>query len=69
MKNISCDNLDVLMMTRSTQKPFKAHLNDNGEFITAHFHESQFGISPGQGAVFYNENGHILAGGVIESSS
>jgi len=68
MKTLDCNDLQVQMMTRSTQRPFKAHLEDNSTYITAHFNEPQSGISPGQGAVFYDDEGHILAAGVIESS-
>ncbi|MEO0808375.1 MAG: aminomethyltransferase beta-barrel domain-containing protein, partial [Cyanobacteria bacterium J06643_4] len=33
------------------------------------FDESQFGVTPGQAAVWYESNGRVLGGGIIEPVS
>ncbi|MCP4131462.1 MAG: tRNA 2-thiouridine(34) synthase MnmA [bacterium] len=70
MKATSLDKLDVYVKTRSTQRPVKARIEEQNEAgsveIAATFEEAQTGISPGQAAVFYNEDGDVLGGGTID---
>jgi tRNA-specific 2-thiouridylase len=68
MKSTSLDNSDIMVKTRSTQQPVPARLTQNGDCVTVTFREAQKGISPGQAAVFYNNDGDILGGGIIEKS-
>jgi len=68
MKATSLDDIDVLVKTRSTQQPVPAHLTQSENFVKVAFGEKQKGISPGQAAVFYNNDGDVLGGGIIEKS-
>jgi tRNA-uridine 2-sulfurtransferase len=66
MKALALDGLRVMVKTRSTQPPAPAGLAESGESIIVEFHEPQFGISPGQSAVFYDDDSDLLGGGYIE---
>ncbi len=68
MKTLSLDGLKVLTKTRSTQLPVPARLEETGTTVKVLFEKEQQGISPGQAAVFYSEEGHLLGGGTIDQS-
>jgi len=56
---------EVFAKIRYSHKPTKAIIFiENGE-LTCHFEEKQRAITPGQAAVFYDENGNVLCGGTI----
>lgn len=65
MKETSLDGRPVLVKTRSTQVPVRAFLTEEAGGVTVAFKEPQTGISPGQAAVFYNEEMEVLGGGTI----
>lgn len=66
MKVPSLDGLSVYTKTRSSQKPFASRLEESGDTVTVRFETPQSGITPGQAAVFYDNDGHVLGGGWIE---
>jgi len=66
MKETNLDGLSVLVKTRSTQMPAPARLKEEQGGILVAFEEPQIGISPGQAAVFYNDEMDVLGGGIIE---
>lgn len=51
---------------RYSQKSAPCTLYYDGEYITADFDIPQRAATPGQAAVFYDENGFVLCGGTIE---
>ncbi len=65
MKETGLDGRRVLVKTRSTQVPIPARLAEEAGGVTVLFDERQIGISPGQAAVFYNDEMEVLAGGTI----
>ncbi|MBN2160514.1 MAG: tRNA 2-thiouridine(34) synthase MnmA [Spirochaetes bacterium] len=65
MKETELDGRLALVKTRSTQSPVRATLKEKNDGITVEFDEPQIGISPGQAAVFYNNDMHVLGGGLI----
>lgn len=65
MKEIELDGRRVQVKTRSTQVPVQARLVEEAGGVTVHFDELQIGISPGQAAVFYNDEMEVLGGGTI----
>ena len=67
MKETRLDGAAVLIKTRSTQTAFRGHLEEKSDELIAHFDETQPCVSPGQAAVFYDDEGGVLAGGWIES--
>ncbi len=69
MKVDSVDGLRAMVKTRSTQEPVPARLSETEHRVKVLFDNPQQGISPGQAAVFYSDEGHLLGGGTIESSS
>lgn len=59
------DGMDVDLKFRSVMKPIPARVKRvNGAGAQIELPQSQFGISPGQAAVFYNQ-GRVLGGGWI----
>lgn len=66
MKETNLSGLSVLVKTRSTQKPVAARLKEEPGGILVSFKEPQTGISPGQAAVFYNDDMDVLGGGIID---
>ncbi len=66
MKHLSLHTVDAYVKTRSTQQPFKARIEEDGNGITVYFNEPQWGITPGQAVVCYNADGDVLGGGWIE---
>ncbi|MBN1534632.1 MAG: tRNA 2-thiouridine(34) synthase MnmA [Spirochaetes bacterium] len=66
MKALSLDGTMAMVKTRSTQPPAPARLTESGESVIVEFTEAQFGISPGQSAVFYDGESDLLGGGYIE---
>ncbi|MBR6409543.1 MAG: tRNA 2-thiouridine(34) synthase MnmA [Alphaproteobacteria bacterium] len=59
----------VHLRLRSSQKPFLAEYQpvENNEAVLT-FYEKQKAIACGQSAVFYDENGYVLGGGIIKST-
>ncbi|HOT44737.1 MAG TPA: tRNA 2-thiouridine(34) synthase MnmA [Spirochaetota bacterium] len=65
MKETALDGKRALVKTRSTQPPVPALLVEESGGVTVRFDEPQIGISPGQAAVFYNDEIEVLGGGTI----
>lgn len=55
----------AMVKTRSTQQPVPAVLEEGDGGVYVLFREAQTGISPGQAAVFYTDDGCILGGAWI----
>ncbi|MGB1360657.1 MAG: tRNA 2-thiouridine(34) synthase MnmA, partial [Alphaproteobacteria bacterium] len=55
---------DVQIKIRSVMQPVKGKVYKKGNHIVAEFDEPEFGVSPGQACVFYN-NERMLGGGWI----
>ena len=58
----------VYLKLRSSQTPFEADfemLPENRAKLT--FHQPQKAVAKGQSAVFYDDDGYVLGGGIIES--
>ena len=68
MKYENLHNRRALAKTRSTQTPVPVNLiQKDDDSLEVHFDSEEKGISPGQGAVFYEENGDVMGGGTIEA--
>lgn len=65
MKETRLDGVMASIKTRSTQTPFRGRLEEKNGGVIVHFAEAQSCISPGQAAVFYDDEGGVLAGGWI----
>lgn len=52
---------------RSTQTPTEAIVSVENNMATLSFNVAQKGIAKGQSAVFYDANGFVLGGGIIEN--
>ena len=65
MKNDSLNGLRARVKIRSTHTPVDVDIQENDGMLYGYFIQSQEGVSPGQSAVFYDDNGDILAGGII----
>ena len=65
MKSIITVPVRALIKSRSTQKPVKGTVTGTGKSFTVIFDEPQTGISPGQTAVFYDDEGDIMGCGTI----
>ena len=64
----SLDNLECFAKTRSRDILHKCVLKKNGDNFQVKFINNKVrAITPGQGIVFYNNDGNVIAGGFIES--
>lgn len=63
------EKTDVYLRLRSSQEPFEATLIPlEGHEVKLVFHIPQKAVAKGQSAVFYDENGFVLGGGIIKSA-
>jgi tRNA-specific 2-thiouridylase len=62
------DEVKVMIKARSTQRPVEGTVSRAGERFKVIFSEPQIGISPGQSAVFYDEDCDIIGGGIIDKA-
>ena len=63
------EKTDVYLRLRSSQEPFEATLIPlEGHEVKLVFHTPQKAVAKGQSAVFYDENGFVLGGGIIKSA-
>ena len=65
MKEIIAEERAAFVKCRSTQRPVPCRVKKDGDKFLATFDAPEAGISPGQSAVFYDESGDVLCGGVI----
>ena len=64
----SLDNLECFAKTRSRDVLHKCVLKKNGDKFQVKFIDNKVrAITPGQGIVFYNNDGNVIAGGFIEA--
>lgn len=64
----SLDNLECFAKTRSRDVLHKCVLKKNGDNFQVKFIDNKVrAITPGQGIVFYNNDGNVIAGGFIEA--
>lgn len=59
------DGLEVYAKIRYSHKPSKAFISVRDDKINCTFEEAQRAITKGQAVVFYDKEGHIIAGGTI----
>ena len=63
------EKTDVYLRLRSSQVPCEATLEPLGNSeVKLVFHTPQKAVAKGQSAVFYDENGFVLGGGIIKSA-
>lgn len=65
MKEIIMEEIAAFVKCRSTQRPVPCRVKRDGEKFVVKFDDPEAGISPGQSAVFYDESGDVLGGGII----
>ncbi len=66
MTNDTLDNeLECFIKIRYRAKEAKARIFKENNIIKVEFEEKQRAITDGQSAVFYDENGCVLGGGII----
>jgi len=65
MKEIITEERTAFVKCRSTQRPVACRVKRDGEKFLVTFDSPEAGISPGQSAVFYDESGDVLGGGII----
>ena len=53
---------------RSTQTPTEATLSVKNDMAILTFETAQKGVAKGQSAVFYDADGFVLGGGIIEGT-
>ncbi len=68
MKEIISEERPASVKCRSTQRPVPCRVKRIGDRFSVTFDSPEAGISPGQSAVFYDEEGDILCGGIIEKA-
>ena len=59
------EEMEVEVKTRYSSKQAKAKIKQEGDKIKVNFLEPQRAITPGQSAVFY-DNDIVIGGGIIE---
>ena len=62
------NKVKVMIKARSTQIPVEGTVSGNGERFNVVFTKPQTGISPGQSAVFYDNENDIIGGGIIDKA-
>lgn len=60
--------IQVFAKIRYSHKPVPAVIFVEDGLLTCHFDQWQRAVTPGQAAVFYDEQGHLLCGGTIQKS-
>lgn len=60
--------IEAYAKIRYSHKPVLSEITAHGENIACKFKEPQRAVTPGQAAVFYDRDGNILCGGVIEKA-
>jgi len=76
LETINCFNMKhkiqheekLFIKSRSTQRPVEGIVSRIGDRFKVVFSEPQIGISPGQSAVFYDNENDIIGGGIIEKA-
>ncbi|MBU0934077.1 MAG: tRNA 2-thiouridine(34) synthase MnmA [Spirochaetes bacterium] len=66
--SIPADGMQVLVRIRQNHKPAPALLHIQDDQTTIHFESPQRAVAPGQSAVFYDQDGFVLGGCIIDSS-
>lgn len=62
------NDVKLMIKARSTQIPVECTVSRSGERFMVIFAQPQTGISPGQSAVFYDDEYDIIGGGVIDKA-
>jgi tRNA-specific 2-thiouridylase len=68
MKYEITDEVKVVIKARSTQRPVEGTVSRVENRFKVIFTEPQIGISPGQSAVFYDEENDLIGGGIIDKA-
>jgi tRNA-specific 2-thiouridylase len=68
MKYEITEEVKVMIKSRSTQTPVEGIVSRSGDKFRVIFTEPQIGISPGQAAVFYDEDNDLIGGGIIDKA-
>jgi len=61
------DPFECRVQIRYLHQAVPATVTPVGNRIKVHFHEPQRAVAPGQWAVLYDDDGYLLAGGIIET--
>ena len=61
------EKTNIYLRLRSSQAPFEATFEPQGDKAKLTFSTPQKAVAKGQSAVFYDDNGFVLGGGIIES--
>lgn len=62
------EKTNIYLRLRSSQTPFEAVFEPQGENAKLTFSAPQKAVAVGQSAVFYDDNGLVLGGGIIKSA-
>ncbi len=68
-EEILAAGLDGLLQVRAHHTPVRVRVVATAEGVEAEFLESVDAVTPGQSAVFYDDGGRVLLGGVIDAVS